>query len=163
MDTGVVVFSYSRLDVESVRRAIKISPTAVADSNEIKPTSILQIPNALRTLAGSHIPVRNIEDSREANHMHVSLLCILPESSLKQVLMQTDGLFVLPLGYDEPQHIFLLSGVVTCWRQAIDSWRVKPTKTLEDFTSKVTLALGSIGISWGTNGSLSRQQGSPRR
>lgn len=162
METGVVVFSYSRLDVEAVRKAIKMSPTSLADAHGIKPSSILQIPNALHTLAGNDSPVRSIEEGREAHHMHVSLLCILPEANLRQVLMQADGLSILPLGYSEPQHIFLLSGTAFCWRQAIDSWRVKPTKTLEDFTSKAVLALGSIGMKWGSNGLLSRQQGNPR-
>lgn len=146
MQTGVTVYSYSRLDVEAIRRATKQSPTAVADSNGIKHESILQIPNALQALRGSKTPIRTLSDGRELHHMHVSLLCILPEHTLLQVLMKSDVLCVLSLGVHEGQHIFLLSGVLSDWRSSIVQWLKNPTQTLREFSTQVMSALGTIGV-----------------
>jgi len=146
MKTGVTVLSYSRLDVEAIRRATRQSPTTLADTNGIKHESVLQIPNALQTIRGAKVPIRSLESSRENHHIHVSLLCILPESTLLQVTLKTDGLCILPLGVFEGQHIVAMSGTLAYWKPTITQWLEKPTQTLREFTTQVMSALGTIGV-----------------
>lgn len=147
LKTDVVLFSKSALEIEILQKALKTSVTRLADSKGVRRDSVLQIPNAVATIRGEQQVIRDLFGLRDNGHIHVSLLCILPRSTMVAVLEQSDGLFVTNVMHDQEHTVVLLSGTLDNWASSIRYWLDSPTVTLREYTTKVINILSGCGAS----------------